>query len=120
MFKIIATILIAGLVGVCSLSKAQTQFSDLEFGRYQFSDTQWNVSACLYTNTCQVYSLSGIGTTYNLGYPVTIGATQYIGFVASGNNSYPWTMLLYNSNGSVAQNLGIGKLDGIRISQSCL
>ena len=97
------------LAGSCV--SAQTQFSDLKFSKYQFSDTQWNVSACLYTSTCQIYSLSGIGTTWNLGYPVSIGATQYIGFLPSGNGTYPWTMVLYNSDGSRAQNLGIGRLD---------
>ena len=87
-----------------------TSFSDLEFGRYQFSDTQWNVSACLYSTTCQVYSLSGIGTSWNTGSPYHISSTQYIGFVASNNPSYPWEMKVYNSNGTVAADLGAGKL----------
>lgn len=86
------------------------QFSDLKFGPAQFSDAQWNVGACLYTNTCQIYGLSGIGTSWNLGYPVHIGSTQYIQFSPSSDPSYPWTMNLYNSNGSLAQNLGNGKL----------
>ena len=88
-----------------------TSFSNLEFGAAQFSDTQWNVSACLYTTTCQIYSLSGIGTSWNTGSPYHLSSTQYIGFIASGNPSYPWEMIVYNSNGSVAANLGSGKLD---------
>lgn len=87
-----------------------TQFSDLKFGKNQFSDTQWNVSACTSTNTCQIYSLSGIGTSWNTGSPYTLSSTQYIQFTASGNASYPWTMKVYNSDGTVAANLGNGKL----------
>jgi len=92
-----------------SMSYATT-FSNLKFGAYQFSDTQWNVSACLYTTTCQIYSLSGIGTSYNTGSPYHLSAGQYIQFSPSGNPSYPWTMIVYNSNGTVAANLGNGKL----------
>ena len=93
----------------CSVAHATT-FSDLEFGAAQFSDTQWNVSACLYTTTCQIYSLSGIGTSWNTGSPYHISSTQHIGFIAGGNPSYPWQMIVYNSNGSIAANLGNGKL----------
>jgi len=87
-----------------------TTFADLKFGAAQFSDTQWNVSACLYTNTCQIYSLSGIGTSWNTGSPYHLSSTQYIQFSPSGNPSYPWTMKVYNSNGTLAANLGNGKL----------
>jgi len=87
-----------------------TTFADLKFGAAQFSDTQWNVSACLYTNTCQIYSLSGIGTSWNTGSPYHLSSTQYIQFSPSGNPSYPWTMKVYNSNGTLVANLGNGKL----------
>lgn len=92
-----------------SISHA-TQFSDLKFGPAQLSDTQWNVSACLYTTTCQIYSLSGIGISWNTGSPISVGSSQYIAFTQSGNGSWPWHMYIYNSNGSVARDLGIGKL----------
>ena len=85
-------------------------FSDLKFGKAQFSDAQWDVGACMYSNTCNIYGLSGIGTTYNTGSPVPIGTTQYIKFAASGDANNPWRMNLYNSNGSLAQNLGLGRL----------
>jgi hypothetical protein len=94
---------------VCSIVQATT-FSDLKFGKYQFSDAQWDVGACMYSNTCNIYGLSGIGTSWNLGYPVTIGSTQYIKFVATGDSNNPWNMKLYNSDGSLAQDLGVGKL----------
>ena len=85
-------------------------FADLKFGKSQFSDTQWNVSACTQTNTCQIYSLSGIGTSWNTGSPYTLSSTQYIQFNQSNDANYPWTMKVYNSDGSVAANLGNGKL----------
>lgn len=85
-------------------------FSDLKFSKYQFSDAQWDVGACMYSNTCNIYGLSGIGTTWNTGSPVPISTTQYIKFVASGDPNNPWHMYLYNSNGSVAQDLGLGRL----------
>ena len=94
---------------ICSVTQATT-FSDLKFGQYQFSDAQWDVGACMYSNTCNIYGLSGIGTTWNLGHPVTISSTQYIKFTASGDATNPWHMYLYNSNGSVARDLGVGKL----------
>lgn len=87
-----------------------TGFADLKFGSAQLSDTQWDVGACMYTNTCNIYGLSGIGVTWNLGYPVSVGATQYIAFTASGDANNPWNMKLYNSDGTVAQDLGLGRL----------
>lgn len=99
------------LITLCLSAHSQaTQFSDLKFGKAQFSDAQWDVGACMYSTVCNIYGLSGIGTSWNLGYPVNIGSTQYIAFNQSGNANNPWQMKLYNSNGSVAQDLGIGKL----------
>lgn len=104
-------ILFSLLITLCFSAHSQaTQFSDLKFGKAQFSDAQWDVGACMYSTVCNIYGLSGIGTSWNLGYPVTIGSTQYIAFNQSGNANNPWQMKLYNSNGSVAQDLGIGKL----------
>jgi hypothetical protein len=94
---------------ICSSSNATT-FSDLKFSKFQFSDAQWDVGACMYSNTCNIYGLSGIGTTWNTGNPVTIGSTQYIAFTATGDANNPWRMKLYNSGGTVAQDLGVGKL----------
>jgi len=37
-------------------SNAFASLTDVKFGRYQIADSQWNVSACLYTTTCQIYS----------------------------------------------------------------
>ena len=87
-----------------------TTFSDLKFGKAQLSDTQWNVSACMYTSTCQIYSLSGIGTSWNTGSPYTLSTTQYIQFSPSNDPNNPWTMKVYNSNGTVAASLGNGRL----------
>lgn len=99
------------LATMCLSSYSQAlQFSDLKFGKSQFSDAQWDVGACMYSNTCNIYGLSGIGTTWNTGSPVPITTSQYISFTATGNATNPWHMYLYNSNGSVARDLGVGKL----------
>lgn len=89
-----------------------TSFSDLQFGQYQIADSQWNVSACMYTATCEIYSTSP-GTMYKI--PWTNGqwawsSGQYVKFVASGNSNYPWTGNVYNSDGTVAGTIGTGKV----------
>jgi len=93
------------------VTPAGPQFTDLKFSGNQIADTQWNVGSC--TNAggtnCQIYSKSP-GPTWNSGSPVYPSSTQYIAFTASGNSTYPWHMWLYNSNGSVAQDLGIGHI----------
>jgi hypothetical protein len=88
-----------------------TGFTDLKFSGSQIADTQWNVGSCISSTSsgCQIYSKAP-GPTYNLGYPVYPTSTQYIAFTVSGDGSYPWHMYLYNSNGTVAQDLGIGHI----------
>ncbi len=98
---------------VSRMSYAQaTGFADLQFGRYQIADSQWNVSACTGTTTCQIYATQP-GTMYKI--PWTSGqwswqTGQYVKFEASGNASFPWTAKVYNSNGTVAGTIGTGKV----------
>ena len=101
------------LWSVCISAHSQaTGFSDVKFGRYQIVDSQWNVSACMYTATCQIYSTNP-GTMYKI--PWTSGqwawqTGQYVAFVLSGNSSYPYTANVYNSNGTLAGVVGTGKI----------
>ena len=87
------------------------QFTDLKFSGNQIADTQWNVGSCTNASgtNCQIYSKSP-GPTYNLGYPVYPTSTQYIAFTATGDSTNPWHMWLYNSDGSVARDLGVGHI----------
>lgn len=106
---IVAVVLM--LVAKCASAQA-TDFTDLKFGRYQVADSQWNVSACMYTASCQIYSTNP-GTMYKI--PWTTGqwswqTGQYLKFVASGNGSYPYTGNVYNSDGSLAGTIGTGKV----------
>ena len=55
--------LIAGFNG-CNKSYA-TGLTDLKFGQAQIADSQWNVSACTQTATCQIYSTNP-GTAYKI------------------------------------------------------
>lgn len=88
---------------------SNSAFTGVHFGASQVADTQWNVSACTQTATCQIYSTSP-GGTYETGSWRAIGATQYITFIPntgtdSGTN--PWTMILVNADGTFTS-LGTG------------
>ena len=100
------------LLFLLSFNVLATSFVDLQFGSSQIADSQWNVSSCLYTNTCQIYSKNP-GTMYKI--PWTSGqwswaSGQYVKFEPSGNSSFPWIAKVYNSNGSLAGTIGTGKV----------
>ena len=93
-------------------SNAFGALTDIKFGRYQIADSQWNVSACLNTTTCQIYSKQP-GTMYKI--PWTNGtwswqSGQYVQFGLTGNASYPYEGKVYNSNGTLAGTIGTGKI----------
>ena len=100
------------LIGLLFSLPVLADFTDLKFGRYQVADTQWNVSSCMYTNTCQIYSKQP-GVAYKI--PWTSGQLSwatgdYIKFELSGNNNYPYTARQYSSNGTLKSTLGSGKI----------
>lgn len=104
------------IVAICLIMSAvsswATVFTDLKFGQYQIADSQWDVGACLYTSTCNIYSTNP-GTMYNI--PWTNGqwawqAGQYVKFGTSGIQGYPYTANVYNANGSLAGTVGSGKI----------
>lgn len=90
-----------------SLSANALLFTDIKFGTKQMGDAQWSVSACQGTTTC-TSSAQTVGTFRNgTGASFTLGSTQYIKFVwANTDTTKPWNIVVYNSNGTVAQNLG--------------
>ena len=86
--------------------------TDIKFSQYQIADSQWNVSACLNTTTCQIYSKNP-GTAYKI--PWTSGQVQwaagdYVQFELSGNASFPYIAKQYSSNGTLKSTLGTGKI----------
>lgn len=95
------------------ISKAgHAALTDIKFGQSQIADSQWNVSACTTTTTCQIYSKQP-GTMYKI--PWTSGqwswqAGQYVQFSLTGNASYPYEGKVYNSNGTLAGTIGTGKI----------
>lgn len=101
------------LYTMCLSAFAQaTSFTDLKFSQYQIADSQWDVGACLYTSTCNIYYTQP-GTMYTI--PWYMGqwnwqTGQYVKFSLSGNSSYPYTANVYNSNGSLAGTVGTGKI----------
>jgi hypothetical protein len=100
------------LVALMFSSPVFADITDIKFGRYQIADSQWNVSACLNTTTCQIYSKQP-GTAYKI--PWTSGQVQwatgdYVKFELSGNSSFPYTAKQYDSAGNVKSTLGGGKI----------
>ena len=96
-------------------SSVYAGMTDIKFGRYQIAGTQWNVNACLYTTTCQIYAKDP-GTAYKI--PWTNGQVQwatgdYVKFNLSGNGSFPYTAKQYDSAGNVKALLGDGKIASI-------
>lgn len=121
MLKIVPGLLRAAAWSTAALlllgGAAQAAFSDLQFGRYQVADTQWNVSNCQNTTTCDIYSKVP-GTAYKIPFSdgeVDWGANsdRYIGFTpnAGANSaSYPHEMTLFEADGTVVQSLGAGRV----------
>jgi hypothetical protein len=86
--------------------------ADLKFGRAQIADSQWNVQACMYTATCQIYSKNP-GTVYKI--PWTSGQLtwvtgDYVAFAATGNGTNPWNAVQFSSSGTQKAVMGTGRI----------
>lgn len=95
-----------------SVAAKATTFTDLKFGQYQIADSQWNVSACMYTATCQIYSTNP-GTMYQI--PWYNGqwnwqSGQYVQFALTGDPFNPYEGKVYNSDGTLAGTIGAGHI----------
>jgi len=101
------------LISFCLSAYSQaTGLADLKFGRYQIADSQWNVSACMYTATCQIYSKNP-GTAYKIPWTsgqLTWAAGDYVAFVETGNNTNPFNAIQYNSAGTQKAVMGTGHI----------
>ena len=101
------------LITFCLSAHSQaTGLVDLKFGRYQIADSQWNVSACMYSNTCQIYSKNP-GTVYKI--PWTTGQLSwatgdYVAFAATGNSTNPWNAVQFSSGGTQKAVMGTGRI----------
>jgi hypothetical protein len=87
---------------------------DLKFGRYQIADSQWNVSACTQTATCQIYSKNP-GTAYKIPWwsgQIQWATGDYIGFIDNAHKdaNNPWLAVQYGSNGVAKTNMGTGHI----------
>lgn len=105
---------IAGIILILSsYSKhVHAALTDMKFSRYQVADSQWNVSACLYTATCQIYSKSP-GTMYKIPWyngQWSWQTGQYVKFALTGNATNPYEGKVYNSNGTLAGTIGTGHI----------
>lgn len=94
------------------LTAQATVFTDLKFGRYQIADSQWNVSACMYSNTCEIYSKNP-GTAYKIPWTsgqISWAAGDYIKFVKTDDSTNPYNAIQYNSNGTQKAVMGTGHI----------
>lgn len=111
-FFIYLTIIIVVLVLSLFAKNVHAGLADLKFGRYQIADTQWNVSACMYTATCQIYSKAP-GTAYKIPWyngQLTWGTGDYVAFTATGNATNPWNAVQYTANGTTKAVMGTGHI----------
>lgn len=101
------------LVTFCLSAHSQaTGLTDLKFGKYQIADSQWNVSACMYTATCQIYSKNP-GTAYMIPWwngQLNWGTGDYVAFAKTGDATNPWNAVQYTSNGTQKAVMGTGHI----------
>jgi hypothetical protein len=101
------------LITFCLSAHSQaTGLVDLKFGRYQIADSQWNVSACMYTATCEIYSKNP-GTAYQIPWyngQLSWAAGDYVKFVTTGDATNPWNAIQYTSNGTQKAVMGTGHI----------
>ena len=87
-------------------------FTDLKFGQAQIADSQWNVNACMNTNTCQIYSKNP-GTAYKIPWTsgqLTWTTGDYVAFAATGDSTNPYNAVQYNSAGVQKAVMGAGRI----------
>lgn len=102
----------AVILGILASPPSHAALTDMKFSKYQVADSQWNVSACLYTATCQIYSKQP-GTMYKI--PWWNGqwawqTGQYVKFALTGNTTNPYEGKVYNANGTLAGSIGTGHI----------
>jgi hypothetical protein len=106
-------ILFSFLITFCLSAHSQASgLADLKFGRYQVADSQWNVGACMYTATCQIYSKQP-GTAYKIPWfngQLSWGAGDYVAFVPTADATNPWNAIQYTSNGTQKAVMGTGHI----------
>ena len=101
------------LLTVCLSAHSQaTGLTDLKFGKYQIADSQWNVSACMYTATCQIYSKNP-GTAYMIPWwngQLAWGTGDYVAFSKTSDATNPWNAIQYTSAGTQKAVMGTGHI----------
>jgi hypothetical protein len=101
------------MVTFCVSAHSQASgLSDLKFGQMQIADSQWNVSACMYTATCQIYSKQP-GTAYKIPWyngQLSWASGDYVAFVATGDATNPWNAIQYSANGTQKAVMGTGHI----------
>jgi hypothetical protein len=111
MKKLWSSIFATVLLLLSGVSYAVT-FTDLKFGQAQIADSQWDVSACMYTTTCNIYSTNP-GTMYKIPWwngQWSWQSGQYLQFATTSDATNPYEGKVYNSNGSLAGTIGTGHI----------
>jgi len=101
------------LISFCLSAYSQASgLADLKFGQAQIADSQWNVSACMYTTTCQIYSKNP-GTAYKIPWwsgQLSWTAGDYVAFVLTGDATNPYNAIQYSANGTQKDVMGTGHI----------
>jgi hypothetical protein len=101
------------MLSICISAHGQAAgLADLKFGQYQIADSQWNVGACMYTATCEIYSKQP-GTAYQIPWyngQLSWAAGDYVKFVATGDATNPWNAIQYTANGTQKAVMGTGHI----------
>jgi hypothetical protein len=101
------------MLTICISAHGQAAgLADLKFGQYQIADSQWNVGACMYTATCEIYSKQP-GTAYQIPWyngQLSWAAGDYVKFVATGDATNPWNAIQYTANGTQKAVMGTGHI----------
>lgn len=111
--KLLIAALVFLVAGFGGCNKVQAAgLADLKFGQAQIADSQWNVSACTQTATCQIYSKNP-GTAYMIPWytgQLNWSAGDYVAFAATGDATNPWNAVQYNSSGTQKAVMGTGHI----------
>lgn len=100
------------ILGMFASPRAHAALTDIKFGQYQIADSQWNVSSCLYTATCQIYSKNP-GTAYKIPWTtgqLTWATGDYVKFELTGDTTNPYVAKQYDSNGNLKATMGTGHI----------
>lgn len=93
-------------------SNAYALFTDLKFGQSQIADSQWDVSSCTTTTTCNIY-YKDPGIAYMIPWfngQLIWALGDYVKFETNADPANPWLAKQYDAAGNVKATVGSGHI----------